>query len=227
MKGQKTVLVGILAAALVFALMVTGCDSGGGGGGGGTEEKVNALPPFEGTFVGSEAEATSLAEGADSAITQAISAALAQGGGNIRGLPFSRGETAPDLDTLRAAASGHYAYNGVTLDYTATYSDGDPSTYPFTMAIVEKVTIHGTYSGYKIDGDYNLKMDMNYTSSSEYSFKYDYDCILTISYNGKGMKLVETGYMTAITPPTTYTYNLDYAIYDNNGTAVFVYKYNG
>jgi hypothetical protein len=247
MKGQKVVLRGrcfataklggrkakmllpvalVLALVAAFALVVSGCDSGGCDSGGGTEEKVNALPPFEGAFVASEEEATALATGADTAISQAISEALAQGGGNIRGLPLP-GEIPPDFATQRASTSGHYTYNGVSLDYTATYSDGYPSTYPFTMAIVEMVTIQGTYYGYKIDGDYNIKLDMNYTSSSAYNMKIDYDCIYTVSYNGKGMKVVYTGDMTAATPPTTYTYNLNYAVYDNSGTAVFVYKYNG
>jgi hypothetical protein len=196
----------MLAMGIVFA----GCDTGDDGDGG--LAKVGGLPEFEGTFVASEAEATALASAADTQIQAAINQALAQGPqSNIAG-------------RAAVAASGHYEYNGVSVDYTVS-GNTSSSTYPFDYKIKEVVTIDGTYGGYKIKGNYNLDLDYTFTSAAEYSITYKYDCWYTVSYNGTGMKVIATGDMILTSQPE-YIWNLHYAVYDNSNVLRFNYDYN-
>jgi hypothetical protein len=201
---------GTLAVALVFALM--GCDAGGLKDlGSGTSTTVDALPAFEGAFVASEQEATTLASMADVQIQTAIATALAQG-------------PSGSLSAARAVTQdGHYVYNGISLDYTVSMSDNGQS-YPSTMNMKEIVTIDGTYSGYKISGRYNVVLDYTYTDVSTFSVKYKYDCVYVVSYNGKGMKVITTGDMT-MSSSESYTYNLHYAVYDNGNVCKYDYDF--
>jgi hypothetical protein len=202
----------MLIMALAVGFVLTGCDTGTGGGD--NSEAIMELPSFSGTFVANEQEATTLATGADSQIQAAIAAALAQGPSN-------------SLSVARAVTqSGHYVYNGVSLDYTVSMSDNFGQSYPSPMNAKDLVTITGTYGGYTINGIYNLVLDYTYTNSSTFTCKYKYDCVYMISYNGKGMKVITTGDMTLSTSGGyTYTYNLHYAVYDNNNVERYNYNY--
>jgi hypothetical protein len=227
--AKKRFFVGILGMALVFGMALIGCDNGStDDNGDGVPDEVKELSSFEGTFVASEQEATTIATGADTQIQLAISAALANGGVNPNILPSIKSATLPDFEIHRAinGLDGHYSYNGIELDYTVTYSDGYPTTYPFTMNMVERVSVNGTYSGYKISGVYNVKVDSSYTSAGAYNMKYNYDCTYTVSYNGKGMKIVTTGEMTMASSPVSYNYDLHYAVYDNGNVRRYNYDYN-
>jgi hypothetical protein len=64
----------------------------------------------------------------------------------------------------------------------------------------------------------------NITNKSTFNCKYQYDCIYVVSYNGKGMKVITTGDMT-MSSSGSYTYNLHYAVYDNNNVARYNYDY--
>jgi hypothetical protein len=214
---------GILAVMLVFGLLVVGCSNNG------TLAEIKALPSYEGEFVASEDEATDLALGAETQIMLAINAALANGGASPNILPHMAGDIPPQLDiqAARAATSGHYSYMGISLDYTITTSANYP-TPPASAEIVEKVTIDGTYGGYKINGIYDLTLSWKYTSASDYTVKYGYNCIYTVSHAGKGigMKVVQTGNMT-MTSAGKITYALHYTVYDNGNVGRYSYDYKG
>jgi hypothetical protein len=202
------------AFVLILGLVLVGCPNGTTDNGGDVNsQKVNNLQSFEGEFVASEQEATTLASGADTQIQQAIATALAQGLQANRVIP-------------RAAVSenGHYEYNGISLDYTVT-GNTSSSTFPFYYDVKEDVSINGTYAGYKIKGNYNVNLRYNVTSQTVYSIQYDYDCWYAVSYDGKGMKVVTTGEMN-MTSSGSYTYDLHYAIYDNNDISRYNYDYN-
>jgi hypothetical protein len=212
--AKKRFLWVMLATVLVFGMLIVGCDDGSTGGGGSdgeTPETVKVLPNFDGTFVESEQEATTLATMSQSAVSTAISAAVASGAkSNIQG---------------RAVVNNaHYEYNGVSLDYTVSYSDNYP-TPPYTSSIVEYAIFNGTYSGYKIDGKMDIKISQSYTSASDYNIKYTYNCIYTVSKDGKGMKLVYTGDMD-MSSTGKYVYNLHFSIYDNNNVRKYDYNYD-
>lgn len=96
-------------------------------------------------------------------------------------------------------------------------------TYPSSFNIKQVVKINGVYEGYKVNGHYNLTLDYTYTDESNYSILYDYDCTYTVSYNGKGMKVIATGKMTMALPD--YTYDMNYAVYDNDNTLKYNYNY--
>jgi hypothetical protein len=210
MKNGKFFVVGMLVIALAFGFVLIGCPMGSDDEKGNSE--VKSLPSFEGQFVGSEAEASALASGAEAQIQLAIAEALEQG-------PRS------NIGMSRAAVSenGHYTYNGVTVDYTVT-GDIDSDTYPFSYTVKERVAIDGTYAGYKIKGRYNLNLNYTVTSETVSSIKYDYDCVYAVSYGGKGMKLVYTGNLV-ITSAPEYIYNVHYAVYDNNNALRYNYDY--
>jgi hypothetical protein len=230
---KKGLFAGILAVTLIFGLGLTGCGDGAGGGGDRTLLEIKALPSFDGAFVASEAEATTLIDGAGLEIDAAIAAALALGGAspNIRlGVPPSAGSVNPPDFGSRAAAgsSGHYSYNGVSLDYSVKTS----GNYPYasgTADVVERVTINGTYNGYKINGRYDVKLHHTVVPAGEI-IKYNYDCVFVVSHSGsgKGMKIVQTGDLTMddTVSPTTLDYNLHYAVYDNSNECRYNYDYN-
>jgi hypothetical protein len=212
---NRNVFAAMPALALALGLVLAGCpnettdDTGDI-----NSQKAGNLSSFEGEFVASEEDATTLASGADIQIQQAIALALAQG----------QGLQANEV-TARAVVSesGHYEYNGVSLDYTVTENTSD-NTYPFFYDVEEVVSIDGTYGGYKIKGRYNLNLHYNLTSETVYNIKYDYDCWYAVSYGGKGMKVITTGEMN-MTSSGSYTYNLHYAVYDNNNVSRYNYDY--
>jgi hypothetical protein len=128
--------------------------------------------------------------------------------------------------SARAAVSqnGHYEYLGISVDYTVS-GNTTSDTYPFNYSVAEIVTIDGTYGGYRIKGNYNLELVYTVESSTNNSMKCNYDCIYTVSYNGKGMKIITTGDMTMTSTPSSFIYNLHYAVYDNNNTRRYNYDY--
>jgi hypothetical protein len=206
--AAKKILLGTLVLALSFGFVLTGC-SNPAGGVDGNVELVNSLPAFEGAFAADETEVRTLQSGADAQIELAIADALAQ---------------APQRSIGRAAvsANGHYEWNGVTVDYTAT-GNTTGNTYPLTYAVKALVTIDGTYSGYKIKGKYNLNEAVTYNSAVDYSIIYNYDCVYTVSYNGKGMKLIYTGNMAMTSSAAAY--NVHYAVYDNTNELRYNFDY--
>jgi hypothetical protein len=201
------------AFVLVLGLVLAGCPNETTGGDE-SFQRVSNLPPFEGEFVASEQEATTLALNANIQIQQAIETALSQG-------------AQANESGARAVVSrnGHYEYNGISLDYTVT-GNMSSDTFPFYYDAKELVSVDGTYNGYKIKGNYNVNLHFNYASQTEYSIRYDYDCWYTVSRGGKGMKVVTTGEMN-MTSPGTYTYNLHYTVYDNNNVSRYNYDYSG
>jgi hypothetical protein len=204
MTGRKNWL-GMLAAVLPFAFVLTGCPPEGG-----VNPEIKNLPPFEGEFVASEEEASALATGANAQIEAAITAAVAQG---------------PQASMSRAVVSesGYFEYNGVRVDITVTGNTvGD--NYPLKSTIKELVTVNGTYGGYRVKGRYDLNLNCTATSPTEASIKGSLDCVYTVSHNGKGMKLVCTGNVE-LTTINTYTYSVYYAVYDNNNDLQYNYNY--
>jgi hypothetical protein len=211
---NRNIFVVLSAFMLVLGLVLIGCPNGTiDNGGDVNSQKVNDLQSFEGEFVASAQEATTLASGADTQIQQAITMALAQGLQANRIIP-------------RAVESqnGHYEYNGIRLDYTVT-GNTSSSSFPFYYDAKEVVTINGTYGGYKIKGNYNVNLHYKVTSETVYSIQYDYDCWYTVSYGGKGMKVITTGEMNMISSGS-YTYDLHYAVYDNNNVSRYSYDYS-
>jgi len=220
--AKKSLFVGMLVLAFCFI----GCDDGSTDVDGGAPEEVKSLPAFEGTFVADETEASTLASGCQAQIQTAISAALSNGGvsGNI--LPSLNVEGALNNVSRSVGSpgtSGHYSYNGVSLDYTVSTSGSYPS-YPWSATIDEVVTINGTYGGYKISGQCTIHLVESFTSASSYTMAYTYDETFVVSYGGKGMKLVYTGSMNTGTSGST-TYNVHYAVYDNSNTRRYNYDY--
>ena len=209
--------IGIAAAALILGIALAGCDNSTSGGvslndGGDGSEQVQDLPSYEGSFVTSQTEAQTFQVAADVQIQQAITAALAH--------PVQQ-----NILQARTAEnqSGHYEYNGVVMDYTVTGSlTGD--SYPYEYSIKEIVTINGTYGGYTINGKYDVNLSYKYTDASTFTIKYNYDCVYTVSYNGKGMKLIYTGNMD-MTSSGSYVYDVHYAVYDNNNTRRYNFDY--
>jgi hypothetical protein len=225
-----------LLFSIIFAAMLALAGCGGGGGGGDSPdndvtdtdevgpEDVQNLQSFEGQFVSSETEATTLASGADIQIQSAIAQALTHTG---QALAQVQPTENPSANTLAAERSGHYEYNGVVMDYTVS-GDILSQTYPYSYNIAEIVTINGTYGGYKINGSYNLHLNYIWTSATAYSVKYDYDSVYTVSHDGKGMKVIQSGDMTMTYNQSSYSYsyNLHYAVYDNNNIRRFNYDYD-
>jgi hypothetical protein len=205
------------AFVLVLGLVLAGCPNGTTDGNS-EADKVGSLPSFEGEFVGSEQDATTLASGADTQIQAAIQQALYYG-------------TPTNSENMRAAVSesGRYEYNGISLDYTVT-GDTSSNAYPQYVDITEVVSIDGTYNGYKIKGRYNLHVRLEAASQTESSFETDYDCWYTVSYNGKGMKVIATGTMNmnisgTNTSSSSITANMHYAVYDNDNVSRYDYNY--
>jgi hypothetical protein len=93
------------------------------------------------------------------------------------------------------------------------------------MDMVEKVTIDGTYADYTVVGDYNMNLKYMFTSESEYTATFNYDCAYVVSYQGKGMKVVATGDVTMASPSCDDTYNLHYAVYDNSNVRRYDYDF--
>jgi hypothetical protein len=196
--------------ALVLGLVLAGCPQGiVDEEGDENSQKVSSLSSFEGEFVANEEDAKTLVSGADWQIQQAIGAALAQG------LPENSVAA-----RVVAAESGHYDYNGIILDYTVT-GDISGGTFPSEGYVKELVSINGTYGGYKIQGKYQANLHYTIASETEYRVRYEYDCGYTVSYGGKGMKVITTGEMS-MTSWGSQKYNLHYAVYDNNN----VLQYN-
>jgi hypothetical protein len=145
-KMKKDYVKGIACIALILAMVLAACSQPTGGGSPsvqtGNEQAINSWPNFEGTFVASETEATTLATTSEAQIQSAIAAAVANG-------------VAPTSSIVARAAnqSGHYVYNGVTLDYTYAQT-GTVGQYPYSINLTEKGTIDGTYSGYTIKGHF-------------------------------------------------------------------------
>jgi hypothetical protein len=212
---NKKILAGLLSVVLVgFVLMGGGCSNGttdDPAGSGGIAE-ITALPSFDGDFVANETEATTLAIEADGVIDDAIAAALSY----------------PLGVDLAVVASGHYYYNGVDLVYTVTRSDSYP-TAPYTVSEKDIVKIDGTYgAGYKVAGRYDFDVNLAVDASSNFTYKYKYDCVYTVSRGGKGMKIIATGdYTLSIAGATyVYAYKMHYAVYDNSNTKRYDYDYN-
>jgi hypothetical protein len=206
---NKKVFLGMLSIVLTVGFVLMGCDTGVGG----NSKAVRNLPSFDGAFVASEQEATTLAIGADVQIRTAIATALAQG-------------PSGSLSAALAAVNqnGHYSYNGISLDYTVSVSNNFGKTYPGTMNEKENITINGTYGGYKISGSYNVVLDYTYTALLTFNCNYKYDCVYAVSHNGKGMKVITTGNMT-VSSLGSPTYNLHYAVYDNNNVEQYNYDH--
>jgi hypothetical protein len=227
--ASKKFLFVMPGVVLAFGLLAVGCDNGT------TDNKeagVQGLPSFEGTFVESKEEATAMALDANEQITAAIevvlNAALANGGGgNLSVSPNLHSVNPPNFDVSRAAyeSKGHYSDNGIDLDYTVTYSDGFP-TPPCTTDMIEKVKINGTYGGYIVVGNYNVKSSISFTSEESITIKADYDCAYAVSKDNKGMKIVSTGNTTMTSDPVSMKYNMHYAVYDNNNVCQFDYDYD-
>jgi hypothetical protein len=199
------------AFVLVLGLVLVGCPNGTTDDAGDVNsQKVSNLSSFEGEFVANEQDATILASSADTQIQQAIFMALAQG-------------VQENSVVARAVVSqnGHYEYNGISLDYTVT-GDASSDTFPFSYDVREVVSIDGTYGGYKIKGNYQVNLHNTFTSQTAYETQYEYDCWYTVSYGGKGMKVITTGKMN-MTSAGNYTYNLHYAVYDNNNVSQYDY----
>jgi hypothetical protein len=209
MKTQKYFISGSSALLLTFVLVLGAC---GNGTIPNDQQQVQELPSFEGSFVSSETEAQTIQTGADTQIQTAIADAIAQ---------------APSLNAraARAAAgtSGHYEYNGVSVDYTVNGSTSS-EVYPFSYTVKQVATINGTYGGYKINGKYNVSLEYTYSSSSSYLVKYKYDCVYSVSYNGKGMKLIYTGDYE-LRSSGYYSYNVHYSVYDNKNTRKYNFDY--
>lgn len=85
----------------------------------------------------------------------------------------------------------------------------------------ELITIDGTYGGYTISGK-GMKIYQNEVAPFT---KYNYDCAFTVSYNGKGMKIIYTGSMD-ITSTGKNAYKLHYTVYNNNNTGIYNFDYN-
>jgi hypothetical protein len=206
------------AFVLVLGLVLAGCPNGTTDNAGGVNsQKISNLQSFEGEFVASEQVATTLASGADIQIQQAITAALTQG------VQASKG-------VARAVVSqdGHYEYNGIRLDYTVT-GNTSGNTFPFYYDVKELVSIDGTYGGYRIKGNYNLNIHYNFISQTVSSIKCDYDCWYAVSYGGKGMKVITTGEMNidiTSSGSDTLSYDIHYAVYDNNNVRRYNYDDN-
>jgi hypothetical protein len=203
-------IIGMLALVLVFSAAVVSCDNGNNGTDG--EKELENLPAFEGDFVANEEEAAALATGADVAIRAAIDAALAQ-------------ESQKNSFAGKAAVSqtGHYYYNGISLDYAFS---GDDETGSYTARVI--ATVDGTYVGYRVIGKYNYDLVVTSTSSG-YTMKFAYDCVYTVSYNGKGMKVIQTGSaLVTTTSDSSVHYNVDlhYTVYDNGNVRRYNYDYN-
>ncbi|MDR0552427.1 MAG: hypothetical protein LBG72_10550 [Spirochaetaceae bacterium] len=232
---QKNWLKGIAsalpaAAMLLFGMALSACAPEvdgpfgvgllGGGSGGvllvgldpANEQKIKDLPAFEGNAVSSEDEASVMAIGAMAQITAAATAALSY--------------SAQSNTINRAVApSGNYSYNGVKLTYSVSTTGSYP-TPPYTMDVKELITIDGTYGGYTISGKgMEIDSSITYTSSTSVSIKYKYDCAFTVSYNGKGMKIIYTGSMD-ITSTGKNAYKLHYTVYNNNNTAIYNFDYD-
>jgi hypothetical protein len=211
---------GMLAMMLMFTIIFAGCDDGSTGGGTSEEAQVQNLPSFEGESVASEEEAQEMQAGADVAINTAITTALAQGAAQANMLP----SRAAGGDVY---GSGHYEYNGVTLDYTVSGSTTS-LTYPYYYSIKYVATIDGTYSGYRIKGKYNMEVKFNITSASAYDLKYTYNCVYAVSKDGKGMKLVYNGKMDYVYPFVSgdgYIFNVHYSVYDNKNVRIYNFDY--
>lgn len=201
----------IAVIALSMGMILAACSQPTGGGGGTPtnndntpEQTIKNLPSYTGSFVANQDEASQLALTAQNKIDDAILAAIGNG--------TSSGSMA------RAAVneSGHYEYNGVKLDYTVSISGAHPS-YPYSQNVTESGTINGTYGGYDIKGNFDIKYVENATSASASSIKFTYNMVYVISHNGKGMKIVHTGDMTVTVSGATQSisYDLHYAVYDN------------
>ncbi|MDR3174318.1 MAG: hypothetical protein LBU19_08720 [Treponema sp.] len=211
---RKQFFTGLLVILLALGLAFIGCDNGSTGNP--AEQEVQALPEFEGEFVASESDASSLAAQAQTQIEAVITDAIANGS-FVQSL--QNNARAAGLDP-----AGTYTYNGVTVTYSYTVTDSYP-TPPYSVNFDYDATIDGTYSGYKIVGRYHWKYNMDYASSSLYSVKVVYDCVYTVSYNGYGMKVIQTGNMD-ISSSGSVSYNLHYSVYDNSNVRQFNYDYS-
>jgi hypothetical protein len=214
---NRNAFVAIPAFVLVLGLVLSGCPNGTtDNAGDANSQKASNLQSFEGEFVASEQEATILASAADIQIQQAINAALTQG-------------IQASMGAARAVVSqnGYYEYNGIRLDYTVT-GNTTSTTFPFYYDVKELVSIDGTYSGYKIKGNYNLDIRYGFISQTVSSVKCDYDCWYAVSYNGKGMKVITTGEMNVdiTSSGSDVSYDMHYAVYDNNNVRRYNYDDN-
>jgi hypothetical protein len=86
-----------------------------------------------------------------------------------------------------------------------------------------EAVIDGTYDGYKISGRYYSKVSVNYTSADQLNGNIVYDCAYTVSKDGKGMKLVQTGDAT-ISSDGKSTFNLHHTVYDNSNVKRYNYS---
>jgi len=159
-------------------------------------EKIISLPSYQGAFVASQSEATTMANDVDIEVQAAIQEVLTQ-----------------------ANTSGHYEKNGMVVDYTVTYSGSHGSSH-----ITQITNIEGIYNGYVIQGVYNLIIDRIHTSPMEdFSIHTEYNSWYSVSHNGKGMKAKINGKKTI--SPSGSSYDLHYAIYDNNNVLRYKYDY--
>jgi hypothetical protein len=209
----------VLVIVLAFGMLIVGCkgniidiekDP--------VEQKVEALPSFEGSFVSSEAEASTLAVAAQTVIKSAIDAAIFYGQQSEQ---LSRNQPRDAVNI-----SETYTYNGITLSYRYTETDEYGLTYPFSSSTIVNATVNGTYGGYTIKGRYYFKNDIDYTAELSYTDKIVYDCVYVVSGNGKGMKLVQTGDVTLTSSEgDAGTYSVHLAVYDNDNVRRYNYDY--
>jgi hypothetical protein len=209
----------VLVIVLAFGMLIVGCkgniidvekDP--------VEQKVEALPSFEGSFVSSEAEASTLAVAAQTVIESAIEAAISSGQQSEQ---LSQNQP---RDAVKI--SDTYIYNGITLSYSYTATGEYGLTYPFSSSTIVNATVNGTYGGYIIKGIYDFKNDIEYASELSYTDKIVYDCVYVVSGNGKGMKLVQTGDVTLTSSEgDTGTYSVHLAVYDNDNVRRYNYDY--
>jgi hypothetical protein len=212
-KKNNGKIIAAIALAMGMALAACSQPTGGGGPVDNSSQTIRSLPNFEGTFVASEQEASQLALASETQITRAISAAA--------GHP-----TASSSMARAITQNGHFEYNGVKVD-AAVSSSGSYPSHPYSMSITESGTIDGTYGGYKINGNFDIKIAENSTSASASTLKYTYSMVYAVSHNGKGMKIVYTGDMTITRSGSSSSakYDLHYAVYDNANQRRFNYDY--